>query len=114
MAIETKPTSAAEVTFPITGMTCASCVRRVEDALRGVPGVAEASVNLATERAKVVFDPTATTVEALGAAVERALKKFEAALLEGHLQSCVPAGFREGRDAEMVRELAELFELSRK
>jgi DNA-binding FrmR family transcriptional regulator len=47
-------------------------------------------------------------------AVERALKKFEAALLEGHLQSCVPAGFKEGRDAEMVRELAELFELSRK
>jgi DNA-binding FrmR family transcriptional regulator len=47
-------------------------------------------------------------------AVERALKKFEGALLEGHLQSCVPAGFREGRDAEMVRELHELFELSRK
>lgn len=47
-------------------------------------------------------------------AVERALKKFEAALLEGHLSSCVPAGFREGRDAEMVRELGELFELSRK
>ncbi len=47
-------------------------------------------------------------------AVERALKKFESGLLEGHLQSCVPAGFRDGRDAEMVRELHELFELSRK
>ena len=47
-------------------------------------------------------------------AVERALKKFEGSLLEGHLQSCVPAGFHEGRDAEMVRELAELFELARK
>src|SRR5579884_538895 len=45
-------------------------------------------------------------------AVERALKKFEAAILEGHLESCVPAGFKDGRDAEMVRELAELFELS--
>jgi len=47
-------------------------------------------------------------------AVERALKKFESALLEGHLQLCVPTGFKEGRDSEMVRELAELFELSRK
>ena len=47
-------------------------------------------------------------------AVERALKAFEAALLDGHLNSCVAEGFRQGRDQEMVRELAELFELSRK
>ena len=47
-------------------------------------------------------------------AVERALKKFEAAILEGHLNGCVPAGFKEGRDGEMIRELTELFELSRK
>ena len=47
-------------------------------------------------------------------AVERALKAFESALLEGHLGSCVPAGFKEGRDAEMIRELEELFQLSRK
>ncbi len=47
-------------------------------------------------------------------AVERALQKFEAALLEGHLQGCVPAAFKEGRDQEMIRELADLFELSRR
>ncbi len=47
-------------------------------------------------------------------AVERALKAFEHALLEGHLASCVPTGFKEGRDDEMIRELGELFELSRK
>jgi CsoR family transcriptional regulator, copper-sensing transcriptional repressor len=47
-------------------------------------------------------------------AVERAVKAFESALLEGHLSSCVPSGFKEGRDAEMIRELGELFELSRK
>jgi CsoR family transcriptional regulator, copper-sensing transcriptional repressor len=47
-------------------------------------------------------------------AVERALKKFEAAMLESHIATCVPSGFKEGREAEMVRELAELFELSRK
>ena len=47
-------------------------------------------------------------------AVERALKAFESALLEGHLASCVRNGFKEGRDQEMIRELGELFQLSRK
>ena len=47
-------------------------------------------------------------------AVERGVKAFESALLEGHLASCVPTGFKEGRDSEMIRELGELFELSRK
>lgn len=47
-------------------------------------------------------------------AVERALKKFETSLVEGHLASCVPAGFKAGRDQDMIKELAELFELSRK
>ena len=47
-------------------------------------------------------------------AVERALKKFEGALLEGHLNSCVPSGFKDGRDSDMIRELAELFEIARK
>ncbi len=39
----------AQVTLEITGMTCASCVRRVERALAGVPGVTAATVNLAAE-----------------------------------------------------------------
>jgi DNA-binding FrmR family transcriptional regulator len=47
-------------------------------------------------------------------AVERALKAFESALLEGHLHSCVVEGFKDGRDQEMVRELGELFSLSRR
>jgi copper ion binding protein len=41
------------VSLPIEGMTCASCVGRVERALRSVAGVLDASVNLATERAEV-------------------------------------------------------------
>ena len=47
-------------------------------------------------------------------AVERALKAFESSLLEGHLSSCVPTGFKEGRDEEMIRELSGLFQLARK
>lgn len=47
-------------------------------------------------------------------AVERALQKFESILLEGHLNGCVPSGFKEGRDDAMIAELRELFELSRR
>ncbi|MFT3764290.1 MAG: heavy metal translocating P-type ATPase [Minicystis sp.] len=62
----------AQCELPIRGMTCASCVRRVERALRGAPGVAEASVNFATERASVRYDPAATTPERLAQVVEEA------------------------------------------
>ena len=41
----------------VGGMTCAACVRRVENALNSVPGVVEASVNLATGRATIVHEP---------------------------------------------------------
>ena len=43
------------LTLPIEGMSCAACVGRVERALRAVPGVADATVNLATERADVTL-----------------------------------------------------------
>ncbi len=41
--------------FPVGGMTCASCVARVEEALRGVPGVISVSVNLASEKVTVEY-----------------------------------------------------------
>jgi Cu+-exporting ATPase len=41
--------------FPVVGMTCASCVARVEEALSNVPGVVSASVNLASEKATVEY-----------------------------------------------------------
>jgi Cu+-exporting ATPase len=55
----------------VTGMTCASCVASVEDALKGVPGVRAADVNLATERARVEL-AAETADAALVRAVERA------------------------------------------
>ena len=61
-----------EVTLGVTGMTCASCVRRIEKAFSRTPGVHEASVNLATEKATVVFDPTVAGLDQLTAAVEQA------------------------------------------
>ncbi|MBR8041183.1 copper-translocating P-type ATPase [Burkholderia cenocepacia] len=51
--VPTLPTAPASIELDIDGMTCASCVSRVEKALAKVPGVTRASVNLATERATV-------------------------------------------------------------
>ncbi len=65
-------TETREIRFDVEGMTCASCVRRVEKALANVDGVDEASVNLATERARVSYDPRVASLAQLKAAVEKA------------------------------------------
>jgi Cu+-exporting ATPase len=61
----------AKVELAVEGMTCASCVGRVEKALTRVPGVLDASVNLATERALVRFLGGSDTIGRLIAAVEQ-------------------------------------------
>lgn len=53
----TLPTSSLPLDIGIGGMTCASCVSRVEKALKKVPGVEAATVNLATESARIVYAP---------------------------------------------------------
>jgi Cu+-exporting ATPase len=60
-----------DLRLPIAGMTCASCVARVEKALNAVPGVRGASVNLATETATIKVAPS-VTMAVLAKAVERA------------------------------------------
>lgn len=62
--------AAATLDLGVNGMTCASCVTRVERALRKVPGVQDASVNLATESARVVYQPT----EQMEARLRRAVR----------------------------------------
>ncbi len=47
-------------------------------------------------------------------AVQRAIEKFEQVLLRDHLNHCVPDGIRQGRDDEVLGELAQLFDLARK
>ena len=66
------PARATEITLPIEGMTCASCVNRIERFLNRTPGVEEAVVNLATERATVRFLPDQTGRAELVRAVEAA------------------------------------------
>ncbi|MBI4594095.1 MAG: copper-translocating P-type ATPase, partial [Candidatus Rokubacteria bacterium] len=60
------------VELPVAELTCAACVQAVERALRAVPGVRSATVNLAGGRAFVDYDPDATTLSALHEAVKAA------------------------------------------
>src|SRR4051794_28123770 len=59
------------VELPVTGMTCASCANRVERTLNKLDGVS-ASVNYATEKARVEFDPGIVTPAMLVDAIEAA------------------------------------------
>ncbi|MBI2886434.1 MAG: heavy metal translocating P-type ATPase, partial [Chloroflexi bacterium] len=91
--------TASRVVLEVSGMTCASCVNRIEQGLRRVPGVREASVNLATERAAVVYDPQAvqeqaliTTIEELGyeaRPAEQTSQRVELAITGMTCASCV-------------------------
>src|SRR6266545_1976917 len=93
--------SAETVELKIDGMHCASCVTRVEQALAAVPGVEEASVNLATERARVILtQPVAG--ERLAAAVREA--GYEARLASSPIAD----------DAELAERRLELEDLRRR
>ncbi len=64
------PEDLISVVLPVDGIHCAACVGRVEKALLAVPGVNEASVNLATGEAQVSFDPGEAELQELIGAVE--------------------------------------------
>ncbi len=58
------------LTLPVEGMTCASCVARVEKTLKKIDGVQIANVNLATETVALSFDPARTSLDVLAKAVD--------------------------------------------
>src|SRR5438132_12159909 len=95
------PTAPRTLALDIEGMTCASCVNRIERYLRKVDGVAEANVNLATERASIVARPD-VTIERLIGAVEAAgydAQVLGAGVPTGEARRAEPADFpaRTGR-----------------
>ena len=97
MSTATKAQANTEtLTAAVEGMHCAACVGRVEKALAGVDGVREASVNLATEKATMVFDPAHAGLDAMKQAVEKA--GYELVELEDR-----PAGDEVGTATEPVR-----------
>ncbi len=61
-----------EVTLKIGGMVCATCVQTIEAALRALPGVISASVNLGTEKAYVTYNPSVSTIPDMKKAIEDA------------------------------------------
>ncbi|MGD0590607.1 MAG: heavy metal translocating P-type ATPase [Bacteroidota bacterium] len=84
------------LTLPVEGMTCASCVARVEKTLKKIDGVETANVNLATEAVALSFDPAKTSLEVLAKAVEGAgyklsipQKSFEGSLSQTQGQASV-------------------------
>jgi P-type Cu+ transporter len=72
MAASSPGTPDAQLTLPVVGMTCASCVNRIERYLHRADGVTTAAVNLATERATVHFDPARIDRAGIVAAIEAA------------------------------------------
>ena len=61
-----------EVTIPVGGMTCAACVGAVERSVRKLQGVESVSVNLATEKALVAYDPESLRISEIKAAITKA------------------------------------------
>ncbi len=94
----------ATVEFPVTGMTCANCALTIERTLnKKVPGVVQASVNFAAERAHVEYIPSVTDTDEMVAAIEKA----------GY-GAIRPDEALEGEDAELAARRAEIRDQTRK
>ncbi len=65
-------TEHSSATIPIDGMTCAACAQRVEKVIRKLDGVKSASVNIATEKAVVTYDPHKVRLSAIREAIQKA------------------------------------------
>ncbi|HET6443011.1 MAG TPA: copper ion binding protein, partial [candidate division Zixibacteria bacterium] len=65
----------AQLTFPVLGMTCANCVATVERSSKKVEGVTDASVNFASERVTVTYDPAVTDAKNVTVNVIERVKK---------------------------------------
>src|SRR5581483_9175350 len=92
---QTRKGPAGHVVLDISGMTCAACASRVENALGKVPGVAKAEVNLALERADI----------AVGAALPKALvEAVERAGYGAHVRGGSTADRRRAEEAREARE----------
>jgi P-type Cu+ transporter len=99
----------AETTLdlPVLGMTCAACVRRVEKAALGVPGVASAEVNLPLSRARIVLDPAVASARGAAAAIRAAGYEVPADALEPAGADAAGAAAGPGRLAAIERAHAE-------
>jgi Cu+-exporting ATPase len=93
-----EPAETIELTLPVEGMTCASCVNRIERFLKKTPGVADAAVNLATEAATIRYLPAQAGRAELEAAIEAAGYSLKPAPSEQ--ESTATRSLREAADAD--------------
>src|SRR5512143_1996990 len=96
-----KTSEAPRLDLPVKGMHCAACVGKVERAIKAVPGVTDATVNLATERARVELGPEPAALAQLRAAVAA----VGYAIPE---EIAVTPETREREQADRAREIARL------
>ncbi len=108
----TTPSTPLEiVSFPVEGMTCASCVNRITRYLSKVEGVDSANVNLASESATVRFDPARASVTDLVGAVDAAgyvARVEQAATGDRPADAIAVAEARTERDEAAARHVAQL------
>jgi Cu+-exporting ATPase len=95
------------VILPVEGMTCASCVSRVEKALKNVEGVSVANVNLATEKVTVAFDDRKTNLFALSKAVSEA--GYSLSIQNGNKADSASASAAESRQERAFAETRKDF-----
>ena len=93
-----------DVVLKIGGMTCAMCVKTIEAALKELPGVLDASVNLGTETAKVSYDPGVVDIDDIRETVESVGYQFIG--VEGEETHDVERELREKALKDMKRKLA--------
>jgi Cu+-exporting ATPase len=103
-------TETVSCSLDITGMTCASCVRRIEKTLNKLDGVGSAQVNLATEVATVTYDPSVVDLDELTGAVAKAgygavPRQASKQDRDGGAPAATSAGTADGadRDRELTR-----------
>jgi len=65
-----------EITVRIGGMSCAMCVKAVENSIKSLGGIIDVTINLSTGKARIVFDPRFVSIHDIEEAVERSGYKF--------------------------------------
>jgi len=99
-----------DVVIKVGGMMCATCVETIETVLRELPGVVKATVNLATEKAYVTFNPSLTTLGDMKAAIEDAGYQYLG--VAGELSEDAERRIREEDLREKFRRFAVGFPVS--
>ncbi|MFQ5586688.1 MAG: copper ion binding protein, partial [Thermodesulfobacteriota bacterium] len=97
--------------LPLKGMSCASCAHKIEKALQGIDGVAQASVNFAAEKATVDYDPSQIKETDLAKAVESAgysvVGKREVAMITIGGMSCASCAQKIEKNLSKEKGIAE-------